>query len=531
MVASTVVPTTRKLRTLVAPPADEDSDSAMRTVEPTRAPVWRIVFAPSTTSLLAAGGRPSTIVTRTGPRMLCPATASTTWPLMLTSPPTPAVMAAIPGRSRSSSSRAFCAAEPVLLTENDASNAWPYCAGVLVRWVRLAPNTPVPQRTATARTAPTRAELTGTAVRPRPRSRALRIPMSALGGAPDAVRKPTIRDERTTGSSSRRETSREARISGPDAQPEHRHDRQRSAPDQQQRVEVETRGRVGELCLAHGDEEGEQRSQEHPSGGTSESDRQRAGHGEGEQLTAGGAERAQDRVVVCLQCGLASQCLGQDDDADQGGQRSEDPPPDRLGVDGGGDGVGQRVEVGAREAPEGAHLGLEARKAGGTVAQAEHVLVEHDGLRVVLPGEAARGVEVVGGRARRRRELELGDREADHVQGDGRTSWGDVGVAQHRRPLGRGRQRDAQDAADVHAQRLEVVRGQHLVGVGLVRQATADQLDHLGQLRRCDLVDGEVVRADGVTVRTPGRRRRAPGAASLTPPPAGTTTRGTGPAL
>ncbi len=133
---------------------------------------------------------------------------------MLTSPPTPAVMVAMPGRSRSSSSRSFCATEPVPLTENDASNAWPYCAGVLVRWVRLAPNTAVPQRTATARTAPTRAELTGTAVRPRPRSRALRIPMRALGGAPDALRKATTRDDRTTGSSSRRETSREARTAG-----------------------------------------------------------------------------------------------------------------------------------------------------------------------------------------------------------------------------------------------------------------------------------------------------------------------------
>ena len=157
--------------------------------------------------------------------------------------------------------------------------------------------------------------------------------------------------------------------------------------------------------------------------------------------------------------------------------------------------------------PRAAHLGLEAGKAGGTVAQAEDVLVEHDGPRVVLPGEAAGGVEVVGGRARRRRELELGDREADHVQGDGGTGGGEVGVAQHRRPLGRGRQRDAQDAADVHAERLEVVRGQHLVGVGLVRQATAHQLDHLGQLRRGDLVDGEVVDVDGVT----GARRGADG--------------------
>ena len=209
-------------------------------------------------------------------------------------------------------------------------------------------------------------------------------------------------------------------------------------------------------------------------------------------------------------------------------ERSEDPPPDRLGGDGGSDGVGQRVEVGAREAPQGAHLALEAGKAGCTVAQAEHVLVEDDGLRVVLPGEAARGVDVVGGRVRRRRELELGDREADHVQGDGRTRRGEIGVAQHRRPLGRGHQRDVQDAADVHAERLEVVRSEDLVGVGLVGPAAAQQLDHLGQLRRGDLVDREVVEVDGPTGARRGADGRARGAASPTPPPAGTRAGGPG---
>ena len=97
---------------------------------------------------------------------------------------------------------------------------------------------------------------------------------------------------------------------GPDAQREHRHDRHRRATDQEQRVEVEPRGRVGELRLAHGDKEGEQRSQQHPSGRSGEGDRQRAGHGEGEQLTAGGAERAQDGVVVCLQSGSGGPAPG-----------------------------------------------------------------------------------------------------------------------------------------------------------------------------------------------------------------------------
>ena len=53
---------------------------------------------------------------------------------------------------------------------------------MLVRWERLAPNTAVAHSTVTATTEPTRAEPTGTAARPRPRSRACRTPISALAG-------------------------------------------------------------------------------------------------------------------------------------------------------------------------------------------------------------------------------------------------------------------------------------------------------------------------------------------------------------
>ena len=50
--------------------------------------------------------------------------------------------------------------------------------------VRLAPNTAVAHSAATASTMPSSAVPTGTGCRPRPRSSAYRIPISALGGAP-----------------------------------------------------------------------------------------------------------------------------------------------------------------------------------------------------------------------------------------------------------------------------------------------------------------------------------------------------------
>jgi hypothetical protein len=55
---------------------------------------------------------------------------------------------------------------------------------VEVSRVRLAPNTAVAHSAATASTMPSSAVPTGTGWRPRPRSSAYRIPISALGGAP-----------------------------------------------------------------------------------------------------------------------------------------------------------------------------------------------------------------------------------------------------------------------------------------------------------------------------------------------------------
>ena len=54
-----------------------------------------------------------------------------------------------------------------------ASQFCPYARGVLMRPTRLAPNTPAATTAATAMTLPARAERTGTAVLPRPGSKAM----------------------------------------------------------------------------------------------------------------------------------------------------------------------------------------------------------------------------------------------------------------------------------------------------------------------------------------------------------------------
>ena len=73
---------------------------------------------------------------------------------------------------------------PVLSLVNSAWNGTPYRAGEEMSRVRLAPNTAVAERAATASTIPSSAVPTGTDWRPRPRSRAYRTPISALGGPP-----------------------------------------------------------------------------------------------------------------------------------------------------------------------------------------------------------------------------------------------------------------------------------------------------------------------------------------------------------
>src|SRR5918995_4321961 len=74
-----------------------------------------------------------------------------------------------------------------------ASHVNPYAAGSVTAHPRAAPNVSAATNPATPATAPTRAERTGTAVRPRPGSNAIRTPVRTGGGAPSRANLPTTR--------------------------------------------------------------------------------------------------------------------------------------------------------------------------------------------------------------------------------------------------------------------------------------------------------------------------------------------------
>ena len=274
---------------------------------------------------------------------------------------------------------------------------------------------------------------------------------------------------------------------------------------------------VGSASLASptGVKKEDTRGQCHPAGRADEGDDERARHGQGEQLATRGAQRAQSGVVLGLNGGLARQRLGQGQRADQRRQSGEQPPADGLGVDGGGDRIAERIEVARGQASVRPGLRLELGKAGGAVAQAEEVLVQGPASR-----DRTSDRRRTSRRRRRRGRLDVVGNsisetsEADDAQRDRWAGRGDVLVACDRGPLGRRRQRDVQHAADVHPVLFEVLRGQHLGGVGLVRETARDQLADLGQFPGRNLLDGEVVVVDGVaagalrSVRRPASARR-----------------------
>ena len=83
-----------------------------RTSDPMCAPTSAMVLAPSATSSSAPGGRPAMMVSRLWPRMSCAAMPSTAFPLMVTGPPRPAVIAVMPGRRSAASSCWLWSATP-----------------------------------------------------------------------------------------------------------------------------------------------------------------------------------------------------------------------------------------------------------------------------------------------------------------------------------------------------------------------------------------------------------------------------------
>ena len=138
-------------------------------------------------------------------------------------------------------------AVPVPLTENHASNCWPYCDGVLGQVGEAGSEDRGGAQRGHRQTAPTRAELTGTAARPRPRSSAWRTPISALGGAP--TRRGRRRDA-TDGS-----RGRSSRLDGRDHltaghRPRASDDGDGRQPGRDEQQGIETEPGVGSASLA-----------------------------------------------------------------------------------------------------------------------------------------------------------------------------------------------------------------------------------------------------------------------------------------
>src|SRR2546428_12072923 len=75
-----------------------------------------------------------------------------------------------------------------------ASQFAPESLGVSTRWFRLAPNPTAAESARRLSAAPNIAVRTGTAVRPRPGSSAIRTPVAALAGSVDLMRRPTADD-------------------------------------------------------------------------------------------------------------------------------------------------------------------------------------------------------------------------------------------------------------------------------------------------------------------------------------------------
>ena len=161
------------------------------TTEPMCAPTRCMVETPRPIWPSPTGGCPTTVEKRSVPLTAVPTMLPTIFPLTMTSPPpTPLVIAVTSGLSLRLLTRAVFAGSKLTCSGS------PHSPDVAVRWLRLAPKTPVAHSAMTASTIPKRAEPSGTAVPPDRRSTALRTPMTAVGGAPRVTRWATSAEGR-----------------------------------------------------------------------------------------------------------------------------------------------------------------------------------------------------------------------------------------------------------------------------------------------------------------------------------------------
>ena len=120
----------------------------------------------------------------------------------------------------------------------------------------------------------------------------------------------------------------------PDAQRQDDHHGGQRAEQEHERVERDSGGVLGQPGLAEGCDGGQQRGDHDGAHGAGQAHHQVPCHVESEELPAGHADGDQGRVVLALDGALAGQGLAHDRQPDQRGERSEDPPPDGLRVDG-----------------------------------------------------------------------------------------------------------------------------------------------------------------------------------------------------
>src|SRR5665213_2768572 len=162
-------------------------------MEPTWAPTSLMVAAPSAIWPPLLGSCPSTVEKRSGPRTGDAATVHVITLLIDSSPPPAPLVIALMAPSCSRLARRMGSDGPPFGLKL-SWNGSPYNFGVAVRCERLAPKTAVPHSAVTASTVPSKALPIGTVPPPLLRSSALRIAITALGGAPVVARRAATTD-------------------------------------------------------------------------------------------------------------------------------------------------------------------------------------------------------------------------------------------------------------------------------------------------------------------------------------------------
>ncbi len=125
--------------------------------------------------------------------------------------------------------------------------------------------------------------------------------------------------------------------SRPDAEKEHhRHNGER--PEQEdQHIERDTRRTLGYPRLAEGGDRREDGGHTHGCRCADQRHRQARRHAQRHELATTRPEGRHRRVVLALDHALSGQGLAHHGQSDEGGERSEDPPADGLGMNRGGD--------------------------------------------------------------------------------------------------------------------------------------------------------------------------------------------------